>query len=107
MQIFPSAPIFPAFLSYVAEKSAKRQHFIKIYFLVQKKEKKKFGYHFRKNAQVDTADLQLYEAVERMPPFTREAGPTSSQFFCPKDVKHSSDLIGSYATFRGIKNTPK
>jgi hypothetical protein len=24
---------------------------------------------------VDTADLQLYEAVERMPPFTREAKP--------------------------------
>jgi hypothetical protein len=43
------------------------------YSLLQKREKKKFGYHFRKNAQVDTADLQLYEAVERMPPFTRQA----------------------------------
>ena len=25
-----------------------------------------------KNAEVDTADLQLYETVERMPPFTRK-----------------------------------
>ena len=38
----------------------------------QKKEKRKFPYHFRKNAEVDTADLQLYEPVERMPPFTRK-----------------------------------
>jgi len=37
-----------------------------------KKEKRKFPYHFRKNAEVDTADLQLYEPVERMPPFTRK-----------------------------------
>lgn len=37
-----------------------------------KKEKKRFPYHFRKNAEVDTADLQLYEAVEKMAPFTRK-----------------------------------
>jgi len=38
-----------------------------------KKEKKRFSYHFRKNADMDEADLQLYEAVERMPPFTRKS----------------------------------
>ena len=38
----------------------------------QRKEKKRFPYHIRKNAEVDTADLQLYETVERMPPFTRK-----------------------------------
>jgi len=37
-----------------------------------RKEKKRFPYHIRKNAEVDTADLQLYETVERMPPFTRK-----------------------------------
>jgi len=37
-----------------------------------KKEKKRFPYHFRKNAEVDTADLQLYEPVEKMAPFTRK-----------------------------------
>ena len=41
-------------------------------FTFQRKEKKRFPYHIRKNAEVDTADLQLYETVERMPPFTRK-----------------------------------
>lgn len=37
-----------------------------------KKEKKRFGYTFKKNAEVDAADLQLYEPVERVPPFSRK-----------------------------------
>ena len=44
----------------------------KIFLFLQKKEKKRFPYHFRKNAEVDTADLQLYEPVEKMAPFTRK-----------------------------------
>ena len=39
---------------------------------MQKKEKKRFGYTFKKNAEVDAADLQLYEPVERVPPFSRK-----------------------------------
>ena len=39
---------------------------------LQKKEKKRFGYTFKKNAEVDAADLQLYEPVERVPPFSRK-----------------------------------
>ena len=39
---------------------------------MQRKEKKRFPYHIRKSAEVDTADLQLYETVERVPPFTRK-----------------------------------
>jgi hypothetical protein len=38
----------------------------------QKKEKKRFGYTFKKNAEADSADLQLYEPVERVPPFSRK-----------------------------------
>jgi len=38
----------------------------------KKKEKKRFGYTFKKNAEVDAADLQLYEPVERVPPFSRK-----------------------------------
>ena len=44
-----------------------------IYIVLQvKKEKKRFGYTFKKNAEVDAADLQLYEPVERVPPFSRK-----------------------------------
>ena len=43
-----------------------------LYNLIFFRKKKRFPYHFRKNAEVDTADLQLYEPVERMPPFTRK-----------------------------------
>ena len=41
-------------------------------YSLQKKEKKRFGYTFKKNAEVDAADLQLYEPVERVPPFSRK-----------------------------------
>lgn len=75
-----------------------------------KKEKKKFGYHFRKNAQVDTADLQLYEAVERMPPFTRKTlvlvGPpgVGRRSLISRIVKSNPSL---FATTKAVTSRPK
>jgi len=64
-----------------------------------KKEKKRFPYHFRKNAEVDTADLQLYEPVERMPPFTRKTlvlvGPpgVGRKALIQRIVQHDTQLF--------------
>ena len=68
-------------------------------FILQRKEKKRFPYHIRKNAEVDTADLQLYETVERMPPFSRKVlvlvGPpgVGSQALVRKIVSQDSKLF--------------
>ena len=44
-----------------------------ISFLFQgRKEKSKYGYVVRKNLDFDKAELLLYEAVEKMPPFSRK-----------------------------------
>ena len=44
-----------------------------ILFLFQgRKEKSKYGYVVRKNLDFDKAELLLYEAVEKMPPFSRK-----------------------------------
>ena len=37
-----------------------------------RKEKSKYGYVVRKNLDFDKAELLLYEAVEKMPPFGRK-----------------------------------
>ena len=70
-------------------------------YQLQKKEKKKFPYHFRKNAEVDTADLQLYEHVERMPPFTRKVlvlvGPqgVGKKTLIKRITQQDSNLFGT------------
>jgi len=74
-----------------------------------KKEKKRFPYHFRKNAEVDTADLQLYEPVERMPPFTRKTlvlvGPkgVGRKALISRIVQHDNKL---FETTKAVTSRP-
>lgn len=74
-----------------------------------KKEKKRFPYHFRKNAEVDTADLQLYEPVERMPPFTRKTlvlvGPpgVGRKALIHRIVQHDTKL---FETTKAVTSRP-
>jgi len=74
-----------------------------------KKEKKRFPYHIRKNAEVDTADLQLYEAVEKMAPFTRKVlvlvGPpgVGRHAMVRKIVKHDGKL---FDTIKAVTTRP-
>eukprot|EP00095_Tigriopus_kingsejongensis_P003278 maker-scaffold675_size187964-snap-gene-0.31 protein:Tk03278 transcript:maker-scaffold675_size187964-snap-gene-0.31-mRNA-1 annotation:"maguk p55 subfamily member 6" len=58
----------------------RRQCFVKNGFVAQttccgttgRREKRKYEYHVRKNLDFDKAELMLYEAVEKMPPFSRK-----------------------------------
>ena len=63
---------------------------------MQKKEKKRFGYTFKKNAEVDAADLQLYEPVERVPPFSRKTLVSVKVVCWPRcgALQHVQVLVG-------------
>ena len=76
---------------------------INYFVLFQRKEKKKFPYHVRKNAEVDTADLQLYEQVERMPPFTRKTLVLVGPLGLPTNILIQRIVLHDPTLFQTVK----
>eukprot|EP00094_Tigriopus_californicus_P003859 TCALIF_03714-PA protein Name:"Similar to Mpp6 MAGUK p55 subfamily member 6 (Mus musculus)" AED:0.12 eAED:0.12 QI:0/0.57/0.5/0.87/1/1/8/165/409 len=66
-----------------------------------RREKRKYEYHVRKNLDFDKAELMLYEAVEKMPPFSRKTLVLVSPQGLPKQslihklVDSNPDMYGT------------